>query len=366
QIGLSPEEPAISAILDKHFLKMEKLLTEFTEKMEKAPLKEIPQLEMNIVGKLKKVFTDLTEGLKQIVVDTKEQVRDGIENKVNDFKIDIHNKIASKVQGINDNIKKFADTLDAKYSIIEMTGKIEEIQGKEKLGNIEHSQPEESEFKYSKETVKQFVFPYLEELKGKYNDLSTRVVKEEQDGPYFTLTLKDKELPYPHSYHELTVDLNTGEAELAYNFPDLTNDEPLANSETNWWVASKGREEFNLEDLGINELEQREPLLKKHEPSEIDLKHDNMTQVSPALKMAPEALNESKQEENKVPSDVLMKQLMKENNGLKTFLQIVKSKHPEVYQSVYKDIKNSLQQVPKADTPKSEVKQKEKELELQL
>ncbi|MEU2237648.1 hypothetical protein [Streptomyces vietnamensis] len=179
QKGLSPEEPAISAILDKHFLKMEKLLTEFTEKMEKAPLKEIPQLEMNIVGKLKKVFTDLTEGLKQIVVDTKEQVRDGIENKVNDFKIDIHNKIASKVQGINDNIKKFADTLDAKYSIIEMTGKIEEIQGKEKLGNIEHSQPEESEFKYSKETVKQFVFPYLEELKGKYNDLSTRVVKEE-------------------------------------------------------------------------------------------------------------------------------------------------------------------------------------------
>ncbi|MFF8589813.1 hypothetical protein ACF07O_34605, partial [Streptomyces althioticus] len=159
QKGLSPEEPAISAILDKHFLKMEKLLTEFTEKMEKAPLKEIPQLEMNIVGKLKKVFTDLTEGLKQIVADTKEQVRDGIENKVNDFKIDIHNKIASKVQGINDNIKKFADTLDAKYSIIEMTGKIEEIQGKEKLGNIEHSQPEESEFKYSKETVKQFVFP---------------------------------------------------------------------------------------------------------------------------------------------------------------------------------------------------------------
>jgi len=462
QNGLSPEEPAISDLLDNHFLKMEKLLTEFTEKMEKASLKEIPQLEMNIVGKLKRLFTDLTDGLKQIVVDTKEQVRTGIENKVNDIKIDIHNKIASKVQGVNDKIKKFADTLDAKYSIIEKTGNTEQVQEEKKPINIEAAQPAELEFTFSKEHVKQVLFPYIEELKGKYEYLSTEVVKEIDRGDEFTLSLRENE--YTESYHTLTVDLNTGIGELKHHFIDSENE--------SWFNNSTVDERFNVEDLGINELEQESPEIKLtpssvkevllpyiqdlkerqyfpyaeisneelkddnqlylalkqddledslyqfkvdlntgegtldtywtvhggeyNEPvshdvlkkfnvndlidktleqqttsvnsrnsSEEDLKLNNKTQVSPALKTAPEALNESKHEENKAPNDSTMKQLKNENDGLKTFLHIVKSKHPEVYQSVYNDIKNGLKHVPKA-APKIEVKPKEKVLELQL
>lgn len=123
---LSEKEPAIAALLEQQFLRMEKLLTEFTEKLEKASLNDIPTLEMNLVGRLKKVFTNLTDGLKQIMLDTKEQVRSGIENKVHDIKLDIHNTVASKVQRINDKIKGFTDTLDRKYSIIiEKTGSME-------------------------------------------------------------------------------------------------------------------------------------------------------------------------------------------------------------------------------------------------
>ncbi|WP_437834384.1 hypothetical protein ACQRXC_28770 (plasmid) [Niallia taxi] len=351
QKGLSPEEPAISALLDKHFLKMEKLLTEFTEKMEKAPLKEIPQLEMNIVGKLKRLFTDLTDGLKQVVVGTKEQVRTGIENKVNDIKIDIHNKIASKVQSVNDKIKNFTDTLDEKYSLIE------------KKGIPEQNLSTESGNKYLKTELKNLMNPYLETLKEKHNNLFTDVQNEFTQGNEWILTMAASR--QSNDYHKLTVDLNTGEGALEYRYID--SEKPVHKSKNREIV-----ENFNIADLQLTKelrnrrMEQTASLDKAQEPSEKDLKQNIDKQDSPAVKTVPDGIIGFQNEGDEVPSDTLIKQLKKENNGLKTFLNIVKDKHPEVYQSIYRDLKNSIQQVQKTDTPKVEVKTKEKELELQI
>ncbi|MBY0155431.1 MULTISPECIES: hypothetical protein [Bacillaceae] len=57
------------------------------------------------------------------------------------------------------------------------------------------------------------------------------------------------------------------------------------------------------------------------------------------------------------------KQLKKENEGLKTFVNVVKSKHPEVYQSIYNTMKG-VQIEPKQE--QNEIKTKVKELELSI
>uniref|UniRef100_UPI003F49494C hypothetical protein n=1 Tax=Niallia taxi TaxID=2499688 RepID=UPI003F49494C len=355
--GYYPEkDPAISRLLDQHFLRMEKLLIEFTDKLERSSLNDIPQIEMNMVGKLKKVFTDLTDGLKQIMVDTKDQVRTGIEDKVTDIKIDIHNAIASKVQAVNDKIKGFTDTLDKKYSIIEKTGSIDKAALNSKIGSVDPSQAEaktvilEPEYHYSKESVKQVVFPYIEDLKGKRDLISTSVIQERENGANLVFELKDH--PHSEDYHRLTLDMNTGEGVLKYHFLDSRNE--------NWFGNSKVVDRFHVEDLLIREMEQTTTPIKTKERFETYIK----TQDSPALKKAPEVVPESLKRGNEVPTDALMKQLKKQNDGLKTFVNIVKNKHPEVYQSIYNELKNSLQQG-KIDAPKVEAKQK-KELQLQL
>ncbi|MFC8983863.1 hypothetical protein ACFT6Z_36300, partial [Streptomyces sp. NPDC057131] len=282
--GYSPEhDSAISGLLDQHFLRMEKLLIEFTDKMEKASLKDIPQIEMNLVGKLKKVFTDLTEGLKQIMVDTKDQVRTGMENKVNDIKIDIHNAIASKVQSVNDKIKGFTDTLDRKYSIIEKTGSMENAELDSKIGSVAQAEAKtvtmEPEYHYSKESVKQVVFPYIEELKGKRDHIPTSVVEERENGGNLIYELKDHQ--HSEDHHELTVDLNTGEGVLEYHFIDSRNE--------NWFGNSKVVDRFHVENLGVHKLEQTATTVKTQEAAEANIK----TQDSPALKKAPEVVHES-------------------------------------------------------------------------
>ena len=57
-------------------------------------------------------------------------------------------------------------------------------------------------------------------------------------------------------------------------------------------------------------------------------------------------------------------QLKKENDGLKTFVNVVKSKHPEVYQAIYNTMKGVQQG--EQEQEKTEMKPKEKEAELQL
>ncbi|MED4041035.1 hypothetical protein [Niallia taxi] len=338
----SEKEPAIAALLDQQFLRMEKLLTEFTEKLEKASLNDIPTLEMNLVGRLKKVFTNLTDGLKQIMLDTKEQVRSGIENKVHDIKLDIHNTVASKVQRINDKIKGFTDTLDRKYSIIEKTGSMEK--------DSNEVSKKEPDYRYSKESVKQVLFPYIEELNGKRDYIPSTVVEEYEKGGNLILELKEHQ--HSDNHHALTVDLHTGDGVLEYHFLDSRNE--------NWFGNSKVVDRFHMEDLIIREMEQTTTPIKTKERFETYIK----TQDSPALKKAPEVVPDSLKRGNEVPTDALMKQLKKQNDGLKTFVNIVKNKHPEVYQSIYNELKNSLQQG-KTDAPKVEGKQK-KELQLQL
>ncbi|MGG3662996.1 hypothetical protein [Bacillus gobiensis] len=159
--GLDPSKNVeVSALLDQHFLKVEKLLADFHEKLEKGSHEDLPQMEESLKGKLNRVFTDLKDGLKQLFVDMKDQVRSGIENKVNDVKLNIHNAVAEKVQGVNSKIKNLTTTLDEKYQVIEKNPEKEPVQEAKKqevpeLQNRETSPEEPSEMMREIEKLKQ-------------------------------------------------------------------------------------------------------------------------------------------------------------------------------------------------------------------
>ncbi|PTY92322.1 hypothetical protein [Heyndrickxia sporothermodurans] len=241
--GLDPSKnPEVSALLDQHFSKLEKILTDFSEKIEKASHEDIPQLEENVKGKLNKIFIDLKDGLKQLFVDMKDKVRSGIENKVNDVKINIHNAVAEKVQNVNDKIKNLTESLDKKYQVIE-------------------KEPEKLQ-------------------KGSVGQLN----KED----------------------------------------DLQVTQPLSQ-------VQKASNEVKLDEKteGAN--------LKAPEESQ------SLAVIVPKIG--------DLEKQNK--------QLKKENDGLKTFVNVVKSKHPDVYQSIYNTMKGVQQGEPKQE--QSEIKTKVKE-----
>lgn len=239
--GLDPSKnPEVSALLEQHFSKIEKLITDFSVKIEKSSHEDIPQLEENMIGKLNKIFMELKDGLKQLFVDMKDNVRSGIENKVNDVKINIHNTVAEKVQNVNDKIKNLTESLDKKYQIIEKEP--EKIE-KEPVGDFQVTQPISQVQKASNEV----------KLDKKTEGANLKASEESQS--------------------------------LAVIIPK------------------------------VGELEKQN------------------------------------------------KQLNKENEGLKTFVNVVKSKHPDVYQSIYNTMKGVQQGEPKQE--QSEIKTKEKdEIEL--
>ncbi|MGG0888915.1 hypothetical protein [Cytobacillus horneckiae] len=240
--GLDPSSnPEVSELLNHHFSKLEKLLTEYTEKIEKSSHEELPQLEENMKGKLNKVFTDLKEGLKQIFVDMKDKVRSGIENKVNDVKVNIHKAVAEKVQNVNDKIKNLSVSLDEKYQVLE--------RGSENL--------QETPIERSNQGEDLQEVPNLSQVQKVFEEV-------EKD-----MKLKEKvEVP----------EVSQSLADIAPNVGELT---------------SKNN------------------------------------------------------------------QLKKENDGLKTFVNVVKTQHPEVYQSIYNTMKGVQQNEPNQE--QSEIKTKVKE-----
>lgn len=243
------KKPEVSTLLDEHFSKIEKLLVEFTDKLENASQKELPQLEENLKGKLSKIFTDLKDGLKQLLIDFKDQVRSGVENKVNDVKINIHNAFAEKVQGVNNKIKNFTSLLDEKYQVIEKT-----------------------------------------------------IPKE---------------------------------------FPENRNSQNLEKQEPLLQDSSRKEEVSALTNVqkAFDDVQDIAKVQAKELPKQVE---------NPAF-------GELKEQNIK---------LQKENAGLKTFVNVVKSKHPEVYQSIYNTMKG-VQQNEQKQT-EIEVKPKVKELELQI
>lgn len=241
--GVDPSNnPEVSDLLNHHFSKLEKLLTEYTEKIEKSSHEDLPQLEENMKGKLNKVFTDLKEGLKQILVDMKDKALSGIENKVNDVKVNIHNAVAEKVQGVNDKIKNLSVSLDEKYQVHEK-------------GNVKLQKP------------------YIERL-TQGDDLQ--------------------------------------------KVPNLSQVQKVSEDvEKDMEIKAK---------VEVPEVSQS--LAKQNPPITVELQSQ-------------------------------IKQLKKENDGLKTFVNLVKSQNPEVFQSIYNTMKDVQQK--ESTQVQSEIKTKVKE-----
>ncbi|WP_079707724.1 hypothetical protein [Paraliobacillus ryukyuensis] len=117
--GKDPANEKVAKLLDDHFNKVEKLITTFTDQIQNQSKKDLPDLEKRFTEKLKGIFTEFKNSLRKLVLDTKEQTRSNIKNKVNDMKINTHNAIATRVQGVNDKVKDFTNKIDQKYQVIE-------------------------------------------------------------------------------------------------------------------------------------------------------------------------------------------------------------------------------------------------------
>lgn len=209
--GQDPSENLeVSALLDLHISRIEKLLADFTEKIEKASQEDLPQLEENLRGKLNKLFTDLKDGLKHLFVDMKEKVRSGIDNKVNDIKLSIHNVVSEKVQGVNSKIKRLTASIDEKFQIIDKQP--ENVQkapkevpkhetkahdGSEEVLKQESGNSEVGQLKKENEGLKTFVnvvkTQHPEVYKAIYNSMKG-VQQSEQKQVQTELKPKEKEL----------------------------------------------------------------------------------------------------------------------------------------------------------------------------
>ncbi|MCM3113652.1 hypothetical protein [Lederbergia lenta] len=293
----------VSNLLDQHFSKIEKLLKEFSEKVDKASQDELPKLEENLTGKLNKIFADLKDGLKQLFVDMKDQVRSGIENKANDVKVNIHNAIAQKVQGVNDKIKNLTTSIDEKYQIIDK--------------KAEKTQEDPTLVKTQKAT---------EEIQKKEKNT--------------------QELPV---------------VETDENAPEEV-------------INRQGEPTIVVTQVASEEL-QRTDEKGQETPKEI-INKDIKDQVSPPIEKSKEFQNKDQKVQEvpvaeRVQENTGLVALKNENNklnkevaGFKTFVKVLRSDHPEVFNAIYNTMKNVQQGEQKQE--QTEVKLKEKEVELQI
>lgn len=464
----------VTALLNLHFDKVSKLLDDFSDRVSQASAKELPLLEEKLKDKVTRIFTDLKDGLKQLFTDMKDQARTSVENKVNDVKtgikntvlgvkIDMHNAIATPIQNVNNKIKHFTDALDVRYQIIDKEkalgkapvsteertttfskreaealvksymdnheGLRTNIEGKESLslyedkltmkfsprdGSSEHTvtvdlnsgdgrlefeypgenriekdylesfnlhevrearqvqqveatkaldeiekpesltvtqgapeesqeQPEKVEPALTEKEATDILKPYIEKLKPEHanlhNDKESVTVKEDE----LTMRLFPKESST--NFHEIKVDLKTGEGNMAYHFLDQKNSVSGVNEV----------DTFNLKELRpvspVQEKVLEGPELKKAEFL-LDRK------VTPE---APEKPVQNKQ----------MDTLSRKNEGLKTFIKVLKSTHPDVYDAIRSEIEGVSQPNQTKEEPtvteaakKPKVKVKEESLDL--
>lgn len=346
----------ISDLLDKHFSKIEKLLYEYSDKIENGPVENIPELEKSLKEKVTNIFTNFKDDLKQLFMDMKNRVQTGIDNKINDVKVNIHNAIATKVQAVNDKIKNFTNTLDGKYQIIEKANK--ELEN----DNVESRQEKEIklDIKDNEETVKDEVRSILAPKIEKYIHNYDKSTYSED------ISIKDSELTLvmkgaSGDNHKFNVDLNTGNTNLVYHFQNSRNED--------WFADKRVLENFNINDLRNQTQEHTEKLETKiaQNPSSNEIKLNNNEQDSPAYKKAPDSLESVKTEDKQVRGDTLnLNSLMKQNNGLKTFVNIVKAQHPKVYESIFNELKGYKQDQPLVENETIKVKGKEKEIQLEI
>jgi hypothetical protein len=208
--------PAVSALMDLQLDRVNKLLEEYSEQLEKTPAKDVPQLEFNFRQRLSQVFADLKNGLKQLFVDVKDQAKTGVENKINGVKtgiqntvtgvkIDIHNSIASRVQNVNNKIKHFTDALDVRYQIID----------KEKaLGKAPASTEEKAATTFSKREAEALIKSHMDNHKGLRSDIEG---EESLSLRNDMLTMKFRP-QQGEGQHIVTVDLNSGESRLDFEY----------------------------------------------------------------------------------------------------------------------------------------------------
>ncbi|WP_110925952.1 hypothetical protein [Bacillus massiliglaciei] len=329
--GVNPSgNEEVTALLDKHFSKIEKLLSDFTENVEKSSFEKVPELEKSLKEKLNKIFSDLKMGLKQLFVDMKDQVQSGIENKIENIQTNIHNAVASRVQNVNDKIKNFTNAVDQKFQVIDRpktdSKELEVNFSKEseipmKVVTLEQPKKEEQQKKESvqdvqKEEIKKLLLPYAEELREKYGDIGEASINSNDD-KNFNITFSKENPLGPQSFYRLKANMETGKVEFYHSFPDSRNE--------NWFQ--------NVETLEVTSLDK----LRSRELENISPQQDELTVEKPDS-----SLSELKKEIN---------HLKKENEGLKTFVNVIKSKNPEVFKEIINTMKGVDKEELNHDTP---------------
>lgn len=132
----SSNNPEVSALLDNHFERVEKLLKDFSGIAEQTKTKDLPELKENLKVKLSNVFDELKTALKKMFVDMKDRTQTRIENKVKDVKFTIHNSISEKVQSVNDKLKNVSESLDVRFQIKDKNLSLNEEKVKVQLPNL--------------------------------------------------------------------------------------------------------------------------------------------------------------------------------------------------------------------------------------
>jgi len=186
--------------------------------------------------------------------------------------------------------------------------------------------------------------PYIEKQKSEHANLHNDKESVKVKGNELTMRLFPTESST--DFHEIKVDLKTGEGNLAFHFLDQKNKVS----------GLKEIDTFNLKELrpasSVQEKVQETP---EHTKSEFLL---------PDREVAPEAT------ENAVQSKKL-DTLMQENKGYKTVLELLRLKHPDVFDAIRNEL-NGVQQPNQAkEAPtvaeaakKPKVKVKEESLDL--
>ncbi|SEO07330.1 hypothetical protein SAMN04489762_3418 [Terribacillus saccharophilus] len=183
--------------------------------------------------------------------------------------------------------------------------------------------------------------PYIEKLKPDHANLYTDKESVKVKGNVLTMRLFPKESST--NFHEVKVDLKTGEGNLAFHFLDQKNSVSGVNEV----------DTFNLKELRPTPPAQ-EKVQEAPEPKKMEL-------LLTDRKEAPEKPVQNKQLD--------AHDLTKQNEGLKTFIKVLRSTNPDVYDAIRNELggvqqSNQAKEAPAEIVAAKKPKVKEESLDL--
>lgn len=201
--------------------------------------------------------------------------------------------------------------------------------------------------------------PQLEEnMKGKLNKLFTDL----KDGlKQLIVDMKDKvQSGIENKVNDVKINIHNAVAEKVQTVNDKIKN-LTATLDKKYQIIEKEPEKLQKEPLGGLDQEDKQqaaPALSQVQKAFDEVKSVTKTE---AAKIKTPEVSQSLADMSPHVGELenQNKHLKKENDGLKTFVNVVKSKHPEVYQSIYNTMKGVQQDESKQE--KTEIKTKVKE-----